>query len=217
MTPFRSRNAVLAVRASVCASITLVSGMLLADPAAGPAPAADAARRARVERLFEQGQAHYDLAEYEDAIARFREAYELSSAPLLLFNIAQAYRLKGECARALPAYRNFVRVAPDSTHRATAEEHVKKLQAECGAGDSSKVDRGHESDAGREPDARTASALTAEAPRDAGADGRSLVERHVAREEKGTGTETKVVAGLLATTLVAAGTAATLYFWNESR
>ncbi len=90
---------------------------------------ADAREKART--LFEQGQVHYSLGEYAEAIACFREAYELSSAPILLFNIAQAHRLKGDCVQAVEIYRHFVRVAPEAPHAGEARSHIDMLAPRC--------------------------------------------------------------------------------------
>jgi tetratricopeptide (TPR) repeat protein len=74
----------------------------------------------------------YNLGDYDQAVALFRESYELSREPALLFNIAQAYRLKGDCSHALEAYRHFVRLAPKSPTTKNAETHMSHLEAQCG-------------------------------------------------------------------------------------
>lgn len=76
---------------------------------AGARPAS--ADESRAKQLYADGKAHYDLAEYADAIAAWKEAYKLSKAPMLLFNIAQAQRLGGDCASALRSYANYEREA----------------------------------------------------------------------------------------------------------
>jgi tetratricopeptide (TPR) repeat protein len=82
--------------------------------------------------LFAQGQIHYSLGEYEQAIAAFRRAYELTSAPGLLFNIAQAHRLNGQCRQALEIYRHFIRLAPQSEYLPEAETQIAALVVRCG-------------------------------------------------------------------------------------
>jgi tetratricopeptide (TPR) repeat protein len=84
-------------------------------------------------QLFEEGQASYALGEYDQAIARFRQAYELTHAPGLLFNIAQAHRLQGSCRRALDVYGHFVRLDPTSPYRSEADAQIEVLGARCGA------------------------------------------------------------------------------------
>src|SRR4051812_18272354 len=49
---------------------------------------------AEAKRLTRQALLHYDLGEWDKAIAEFKRAYELSEAPTLLFNLAQAHRKK---------------------------------------------------------------------------------------------------------------------------
>jgi tetratricopeptide (TPR) repeat protein len=92
---------------------------------------ADTDSHQRARALFDQGQAHYALGEYDDAIACFREAYQVSSAPMLLFNIAQAHRLKGDCTQAVEVYRHFVRLAPDAPLAGEARRHIGNLEAQC--------------------------------------------------------------------------------------
>jgi tetratricopeptide (TPR) repeat protein len=101
-------------------------------PIAPEAKTAEAEKEAR--GLFAQGQIHYSLGEYQQAIAQFRRAYELTSAPGLLFNIAQAHRLDGDCKQALEVYRHFVRLAPESPYRAEADVQIGALAPRCGAG-----------------------------------------------------------------------------------
>jgi tetratricopeptide (TPR) repeat protein len=62
--------------------------------------------------LYEQGKVHYQLREYREAIDAFTEAYRLSRRPQLLFNIAQAHRLGGNCAAAARFYRTFLDASP---------------------------------------------------------------------------------------------------------
>jgi tetratricopeptide (TPR) repeat protein len=112
--------------------LTVGTGPALASAETGAssaAPVTDAHERARA--LFDRGQVQYALGEYDQAIALFREAYELSSAPILLFNIAQAHRLKGDCAHAVELYRHFVRIAPDAPLAEEARRHISTLAPTC--------------------------------------------------------------------------------------
>jgi tetratricopeptide (TPR) repeat protein len=85
------------------------------------------------KRAYQEGQTHYNLGEYSEAVTAFRRAYELSSAPALLFDIAQAYRLSGDCAKALEVYRHFVRLDPGSSRRADADSQSAALDRQCGS------------------------------------------------------------------------------------
>ena len=99
--------------------------------AANGAPSAGDESRVEAKRRFEEGQILYSLGEYESAIDLFRRAYELSGASALLFNIAQAHRLNGNCRQAMEIYRHFVRLTPESPERHEAESHIAVLAATC--------------------------------------------------------------------------------------
>jgi tetratricopeptide (TPR) repeat protein len=79
--------------------------------------------------LVDQGQHYFDLGQYAEAIAVFREAYRLDPRPGVLFNIGQAYRLIGDCVNSSLMYRNFLRLDPKSRHRPLAEQHLASLAA----------------------------------------------------------------------------------------
>jgi hypothetical protein len=62
---------------------------------------------ARAQQLYERGVSAYDEGEYDRAIRAFEESYRLIQEPLLLFNIGQAYRLMGNCEKALDYYQRY--------------------------------------------------------------------------------------------------------------
>jgi hypothetical protein len=107
----------------VLATVVAVSRLALADPAPDPAT------------LFHQGQASYDQQRYDDALAAWEQSYALSHLPALLYNIAQAYRLRdhaGDCALARADYAKFVELSPPSSERELASRYVAQL-ATCAA------------------------------------------------------------------------------------
>jgi hypothetical protein len=63
-------------------------------------------------QLYEEGLRHYGAGEYDEAIAKWEVAYQLSEAPLLLFNLGQAHRLKGDCALARAFYERYREAEP---------------------------------------------------------------------------------------------------------
>jgi len=80
------------------------------------------------ERLYTDGQKAYDDKRYDDALAAWEKAYELSHLPGLVFNLAQAHRLRGECTKAVEQYRKFIELDPSSSQRVTAEALIKELE-----------------------------------------------------------------------------------------
>ncbi len=93
-----------------------------------PALADKTADEAR--RHYEAGGRHYSLAEFDQAIVEYKEAYKLKPDPAFLFNIAQSYRLANDPKQAIYFYRSYLRNAEDGRNRAEVEEHIRKLEQE---------------------------------------------------------------------------------------
>ncbi|MBA2545091.1 MAG: tetratricopeptide repeat protein [Deltaproteobacteria bacterium] len=81
------------------------------------AHADDKADKAEAAKHYQLGKRHYNLNEWDEAIAEFKTAYKLSPDPVNLYNIAQAYRLKKNCTTAAQFYANYQR-----------EEKIKRLR-----------------------------------------------------------------------------------------
>lgn len=95
---------------------------------AQPAPPAtdDRANATEAARLYNEGKRHFDIGEYAQAIASWKQSYLRSSAPLLLFNIAQAYRLSNNCAQANRFYLNYRRSEPHPKNQAELDKAMAK-------------------------------------------------------------------------------------------
>jgi len=61
---------------------------------------------------YESGLAHFRRGEYVDAMRDLERAHQSYPAPVLLYDIAQAARLQGECAKALNYYARFLATHP---------------------------------------------------------------------------------------------------------
>jgi tetratricopeptide (TPR) repeat protein len=88
----------------------------------------------RAQEFFQAGRTQYDLGNYEAAVRSFRRAYELAPAADLLFDIAQAHRMAGECAKALIAYRSFLRLSSTEGKKTLARGHELALASTCEIG-----------------------------------------------------------------------------------
>ena len=84
-------------------TLLVVIGLALV---AAPALADD---KAKAKELFDEGMKHFNVAEYPEAIAQWKQGYLLSKKPLFLFNIAQAYRFAGDCVQAMTFYESYAR------------------------------------------------------------------------------------------------------------
>lgn len=83
--------------------------------------------------LAERGRAFHAAGDYMSAIVAFKQAYAIAPSPGLLFNLAQAYRLAGDCADAAWMYRNFLASSADSDQRAVAQQQLATVE-QCGRG-----------------------------------------------------------------------------------
>ncbi len=82
----------------------------------------------RARDLAERGRVAHDARDYSTAIISFTEAYALAPAPGLLFNLAQAYRLRGSCDDAALMYRRFLATNPPDDARLLAEAHLSTVE-----------------------------------------------------------------------------------------
>ena len=147
--------------AALC--VLLWSPPVRAEPAAGRQSASDRTRTAEARRHFLQGRELLDAGSYAEAIAEFDTALSLKPSPELLFNIAQAYRLKGDAKQALETYKRFIEVSPKGPIADEARGHIEALTRQI------------------EEDERAAQAREAERQREAAERQRKEVERQ--REE----------------------------------
>lgn len=81
---------------------------------------------------YEEGRRLYDLREWDKAIASFKRSYELAPSARSLFNIAQAYRLSGNCAEARGYYQTYRRNYPDAPNHALVDDFIQQLESCAG-------------------------------------------------------------------------------------
>jgi tetratricopeptide (TPR) repeat protein len=77
---------------------------------------------------YKAGDAAYTSGDFKRAIDEFRSAYAIDPAPLLLFNIAQAYRLDGQSERALFLYRQYLAKDTRGIKKREADEKIAELE-----------------------------------------------------------------------------------------
>jgi hypothetical protein len=92
--------------------------------------AAHAEDSQRAREFFQQGTTYFNLGDFDKAIEAFQEAYKAKPDPLVLYNIGQAYRLKGDPAKAIFFYRGYLRNSPKAQNRAEIEAKIAALQKE---------------------------------------------------------------------------------------
>jgi tetratricopeptide (TPR) repeat protein len=117
---FHPGCAVLAV-VMACAS----GGTALAQGGSG----ADARRRQASDHV-KKGDAFKEARDFEAAAREYEKAYELVPHPVLIFNLGQVYRLKGDAERALDYYERYLAVEPDGVASDQAREFAGVLRTQ---------------------------------------------------------------------------------------
>jgi len=108
--------------------VCLLALVMASTSARAAAPTgSDEALAAEARKHYEEGTKAFNLAEFPRAIAEFKAAYNAKPDPLLLFNIAQAFRLGGDDAQALLFYKSFLRNMPDAPNRKEVEARIRTL------------------------------------------------------------------------------------------
>jgi len=107
--------------------------LLLSLLASRPAHAQTDAR-AQARAHFERGLDLFDEGRLIEALSEFEEAYRISPAPALLYNLAQIHAELGHAVEAADAYQRFLRDSPslDAELRADAERALRVQRARIG-------------------------------------------------------------------------------------
>jgi tetratricopeptide (TPR) repeat protein len=96
---------------------------LCATAAAEPGKGA----RARAAARFKQGQEFFKAKDYEHAIAEYEAAYQLSSEPAMIFNIALCHDRAGRVEQALAAFQHYLELVPSGEIADEARGDVARL------------------------------------------------------------------------------------------
>lgn len=98
--------------------------------AAQPAPAPTAAELEQARRYAQSGIEAQDAGDYDTAIENYRKAYRVVANALLLFDMAQAYRLAGKDDLAIDYYRRYLAdPEPEQSKVPAARVLLAELQA----------------------------------------------------------------------------------------
>jgi hypothetical protein len=110
------------VRAAVLTTIALLVCV-------APALAEESEARKQARAHFRAGTAFFEVGAYDQAIEQYEMAYQLLPAPDLLFNLAQAYRLKGDDTAAMAQYRRYLASVSTGPVADEARAHLRELAA----------------------------------------------------------------------------------------
>jgi tetratricopeptide (TPR) repeat protein len=85
------------------------------------------AQKQEIRAHYQRASRDYDLGKFGDAIDEYQTIYEIDGDPVMLYNLAQAYRLSDQPDRALQFYRRYLERAPEARNRAAVEQKISAL------------------------------------------------------------------------------------------
>jgi tetratricopeptide (TPR) repeat protein len=92
--------------------------------------AADARQDQAARDAFKAGRAAYESGDYQVAYDKFKESFQLSHEPALLYNIASALQGLKRPHDAAEALRSFLRLQPNDPDRPKIEQRIATLEEE---------------------------------------------------------------------------------------
>jgi tetratricopeptide (TPR) repeat protein len=91
---------------------------------------ADTRRDQQARDAYRAGATAYEAGDYQTAYQRFKDSFQLSHEPALLYNIASALQGLKRPHDAAEALRSFLRVQPNDPDRPKIEQRVATLEEE---------------------------------------------------------------------------------------
>ena len=85
----------------------------------------------RVEQAMEayrRGEENFNHAQYEAALADFKEASSLYASPAFQYNIGRCYEELGKYDEAIRAFSTYLKAKPDADDRANVENRITRLR-----------------------------------------------------------------------------------------
>jgi tetratricopeptide (TPR) repeat protein len=78
----------------------------------------------KAKALFAEGNEHYNLGEFDQALDRYKLAYRVKPLPAFQFNIAQCHRKLSQFKEAIAMYQAYLVGVPDAKDKATVESLI---------------------------------------------------------------------------------------------
>jgi outer membrane protein OmpA-like peptidoglycan-associated protein len=102
--------------------------LVLVTAAAAAQPAPPAQPQAAAQDLFAKGEQAYQAGDFDLAVQYFLGAYAHMPSPALLYNVAQAYRMKGDRKQAIYYYEQYLTDAPKGPVAAQVRRQLAGLR-----------------------------------------------------------------------------------------
>jgi tetratricopeptide (TPR) repeat protein len=131
--PTQSSLPVLCARGALAFALSgalALPAPVLAHVASPADDMSEADRMERAKELFGGGQASFDEGDFNSALAKWEEAYNVYAPALHLFNfnIGQAAFELGDCVKAKTAYQRFLDLVPDHPSRGDAQARLLEIE-----------------------------------------------------------------------------------------
>ncbi len=124
--------AAAALIAALTLALTLAPAAHAQDaspPPSGQEPAQTDALDEAARLTFESAREAFVAGDYETALVRFRQAYQLSNRPGLLYNIAQTLDRLRRDEETVQALRDYLAAYPAAPNRSEVEARIRVLEA----------------------------------------------------------------------------------------
>jgi len=84
----------------------------------------------KAKSLFAEGNEHYNLGEFTQALERYKLAYRVKALPAFQFNIAQCHRKLGQHKEAIAMYQAYLVGVPAASNKAMVDSLIAESQKE---------------------------------------------------------------------------------------
>jgi Tetratricopeptide repeat len=81
-------------------------------------------QKQEIHQHYDRATRAYDLGKYQEAVDEYQKVYEIDGDPVMLYNIAQAYRLNEQPQDAIHFYRRYLQRAPEARNREDVERKI---------------------------------------------------------------------------------------------
>jgi len=77
---------------------------------------------------YQQATRSYDLGKYQEAVDEYQKVYEIDGDPVMLYNIAQAYRLNDQPQESIHFYRRYLQRSPEARNKEDVERKITAME-----------------------------------------------------------------------------------------
>jgi len=81
-------------------------------------------QKQEIHQHYDRATRAYDLGKYPEAVDEYQKVYEIDGDPVMLYNIAHAYRLNDQPQDAIHFYRRYLQRSPEARNRDDVERKI---------------------------------------------------------------------------------------------